>query len=304
MAPRILITGGSGLLALNWAFAVKNRFKVILGLHDRVVSIAGIDTIKIDLKSVDGLVRVFEMVEPQMVIHTAGLTSVEKCEAEPALSRYINVDLASNVAKACARLNLPLAHISTDHLFSGRDSFVDEMCPVAAVNVYGRTKAEAEFVVLESHSLALVLRVNFYGWGPNYRSSFSDLVVKTLRTGKELTLFTDVFYTPIIAESVTNATHDLIDLNAKGIFHIVGDERISKYEFGLKIAKQFDLDPHLIKPGLITDRVSLVQRPREMSLSNEKVIKLLGRKLGGVGEHIERLHQQERNGLTLEMQKL
>jgi dTDP-4-dehydrorhamnose reductase len=178
------------------------------------------------------------------------------------------------------------------------------MCPVAAVNVYGRTKAEAEFVVLESHSLALVLRVNFYGWGPNYRSSFSDLVVKTLRTGKELTLFTDVFYTPIIAESVTNATHDLIDLNAKGIFHIVGDERISKYEFGLKIAKQFDLDPHLIKPGLITDRVSLVQRPREMSLSNEKVIKLLGRKLGGVGEHIERLHQQERNGLTLEMQKL
>lgn len=304
MNSRILITGGSGLLALNWALAVRDRYSVILGLHEREVSLAGIETRRINLESVDDLVRVFNATQPQIVIHTAGLTSVEKCEAEPGLAQHINVDLASNVAKACAKLRLPLVHISTDHLFSGEVSLVDETCPVAPINVYGRTKAEAESRVFEAYALALVVRTNFYGWGANYRHSFSDVVIEALRAGKELTLFTDVFYTPILAETATLAVHDLIDLNASGIYHVAGDERISKYDFGLKIAEEFNLDPGLINPGLISDRVSPVRRPYDMSLANGKTCKLLGRELGGVGQQIARLHQQEQKGLTREIRAI
>lgn len=304
MNPRILITGGSGLLALNWALAVRDRFSVTLGLHERNVSLAGTQARKIDLESVDDLVRVFEKAQPQIVIHTAGLTSVEKCETEPDLAQHINVDLASNVAEASAKLGLPLVHISTDHLFSGETSLVAETCPVAPINVYGRTKGEAEARVLEAHPLALVIRTNFYGWGTSYRHSFSDVVVEALRAGKELALFQDVFYTPILAETAARAVHDLIDIKASGIFNVVGDERISKYEFGLKLAQEFNLDASLIKPGCIRDQASLVQRPHDMSLPNQKTHKLLGRKLGGVGEHIARLHQQEQSGLVQELQKL
>lgn len=304
MTPRILITGGSGLLALNWALAVGDRFSVILGLHERNASLAGTQSRKIDLESVDDLVRAFEKTQPQIVIHTAGLTNVEKCEAEPSLAQHINVDLASNVAKACAKLGLPLVHISTDHLFSGQVSLVDETCLVAPINVYGRTKAEAESRVLEVHPQVLVIRTNFYGWGTSYRHSFSDVVIETLRAGKELTLFRDVFYTPILVEMAAQAVHGLINFNAIGIYHVVGDERISKYEFGLKIAKEFNFDTGLIKPGLISDQASLIQRPHDMSLANGKTCKLLGRKLGGVGEHIARLRQQEQNGLAREIRKL
>lgn len=304
MKPRILITGGSGLLALNWALAFRDRYSVTLGLHEREITLSGVQTKKIDLESVDHLVRTFEAVQPQIVIHTAGLTSVEKCEAEPELAKRVNVQLAVNVAQVCSQQELPLVHISTDHLFTGVDSLVDEVCPVKPVNVYGQTKAEAESRVLEAYPMAMVIRTNFYGWGTSYRRSFSDVIIESLRAGKELTLFQDVFYTPILVEKVAQAVHNLIDLKAVGIFHVVGDERISKYEFGLKLAQEYKLDASLIKPGYFADQTSLVRRPHDMSLSNQKICKLLGRKLGGVSEHIADLHQQEKNGLAQELQKL
>ena len=148
------------------------------------------------------------------------------------------------------------------------------------------------------------MRTNFYGWGPSYRRSFSDVIIDALRSGHELTLFDDVFYTPILIEAATNAVHELIAAKASGIFHIVGDDRISKYGFGLEIAREFGLDIGLIKHGLLADQVSLVQRPHDMSLSNKKICKLLGRKLGGVSQHIVRLHQQELGGEAREMQNL
>ena len=299
-----LITGGSGLLALNWALSIREHYTVILGLHERNISLAGIETRQIDLESADRLARTFEAVQPQIVIHTAGLTSVEKCEANPDLAQHVNVELAENVAQACAKLALPLIHVSSDHLFSGKTSLVEETYPTAPRNVYGQTKAEAESRVLEAHPQSLVIRTNFYGWGPSYRHSFSDVVIEALRSSKELTLFRDVYYTPILIEAAAQTAHDLINLKASGIFHVVGDERISKYEFGLRIAKEFNLDSSIINPGFLADQVSLVQRPYDMSLSNQKTCKLLGRKLGGVAEHIARLHQQEQNGLAQEIQHL
>lgn len=302
MKETILITGGSGLLALNWALATRDRYAVTLGVHTRKVSLAEVEARHLELESVDHLHRVFETVQPLIVIHTAGLTNVEECEAKPDLAQHVNVDLASNVAQACAPLGLPLVHISTDHLFSGESPWVTEVHPVSPQNVYGRTKAEAEARVLEAHPQALVVRTNFYGWGPSYRHSFSDVIIEALRKGKELTLFQDVFYTPILIEALVHTVYDLTDRKAGGIFHVVGDERISKYQFGLKVAEKFQLDSSLIKAGSLAYNTGLVRRPLDMSLANQKTCDLLGRKLGGVTEHLTRLHQQEQLGLAREVQ--
>lgn len=275
-----------------------------MGLHHREVRLADVDTRKIDLESVDGLVRELEAINPQVVVHAAGLTNVEECENSPQMAQHVNVELAANVAQACARLRLPLIHISTDHLFIGESPLVDENRMVAPINIYAQTKAEAEQRVLDAHPQALVIRTNFYGWGTSYRRSFSDFVIGNLRSGKSLTLFNDVFYTPILAETLALASHELINLKANGIFHVVGDERISKYEFGLKIAQQFHLDSSLIRSGSLADRPSMVRRPYDMSLSNKKTCNLLGRKLGSIDEHIARLYQQEQNGLAQETLKL
>jgi len=293
MSEPILITGGSGLLALNWAMAIRGRYTITLGLHDRLVSLPDIDTRRIDLSSIDHLTQAFETICPKLVIHTVGLANVEKCEAEPDLARHTNIELATNVAKVCARFGVPLVHISTDHLFSGDQPLLAETAPTMLLNVYGRTKAEAELRVLDVHPQAVVMRTNFYVWGPGNRRSFSDTIINTLRAGKALTLFEDAFYTPILIEAAALAAHELIGLKAAGIFHVVGDERLSKHAFGHKLARAFGLDSGLITPGRLSGRSALVKRPLDMSLSNSKACGLLRRRLGGVDEHIARLLRQE-----------
>jgi len=304
MQQRVLITGGSGLLALNWAQAMRTRCAITLGLHDREISLAGTHTRNIDLESVDKLTRVFEELECQVVIHAAGLTSVERCESEPSLAQHVNVTLASNVAKACTSLDIQLVHISTDHLFTGQDSSVTEDQLLAPVNIYGKTKAEAECRVREKNPQALLIRTNFFGWGTSYRNSFSDIVIEALRSDKGITLFQDIFYTPILIETAANAVHDLIDLKARGIFNIVGDDRVSKYDFGIAIADKFNLDPSGIIPGLFANQPTLTQRPFDMSLANKKVRNVLGRPIGGLQEQMAVLYQQELNGLAQEIRKL
>lgn len=300
----ILFTGGSGLLALNWAQAMRDRCIPTLGLHERNISLDQTYAKRIDLESVDKLMRILEEINCQVVVNTAGLASVEQCESEPALAHHVNVTIASNVAKACANLGIKLVHISTDHLFSGQQAMVTEDQPIAPVNVYGRTKAEAEQRVSEINPEALVIRSNFYGWGTSYRQSFSDMVIKALRSHQGITLFQDVSYTPILIESAAKAVHDLIDRQVSGIFHVVGDDRISKYDFGLHIAKKFGLDSSKIVKGFLANQSRLTQRPFDMSLSNSKVRNLLGRPVGSIQEQIATLHQQEYNGLAQELQKL
>lgn len=301
MKPRVLITGGSGLLALNWALAIRDQYSVTLGIHERDVCLADVQSLRIDLESVASLSGVIEAQQFQLVIHAAGFTDVDACQAQPDLAQHINVDLASNVARACGDLAVPLVHISTDHLFTGHASFVDELESVAPVNVYGRTKAEAEVRVLAAHPHALIVRTNFYAWGTPYRHSFSDWIIQTLRAGKSLTLFQDVFYTPILVESAICAIHELIGRGADGIFNVVGGERISKAEFGFKVAKVFNLDSSLIHLGFQRDKLSFVPRPRDMSLSNKKLCKVLGRECSSVTDQVLRLQLQEQDGVAREL---
>lgn len=304
MKEKVFITGGSGLLATNWALAIRERFSVVLGLFDRNISMSGVESQFTNIKSFTDLTSFFETIRPQIVIHTAGLTNVEACESNPNLAQHVNVELSANVAKVCSNLGITLVHISTDHLFPGNDSLLDETTITAPTNIYGMTKAEAELRVMEEHPEALVIRTNFYAWGPNYRQSFSDTIIENLRSGKNINLFKDAYYTPILAKTLSNVVHDLINKQARGIYNVVGDERISKYEFGLKLANQFKLDSSLIIPINLAEQFTLVKRPLDTSLSNKKVCNILGRKLGGINEHIIELYKQEQQGVAQEIKNL
>lgn len=301
---RILITGGSGLLAVNWAMAVRDRFEVTLGLHQRSINPLSAKTLFVDLESVVQIEQEIEKNQFDLVIHAAGLTSVEKCEADPDLAWRANVVAAANVARVCAALSVPHVHVSTDHLFSGEWAMLDEKALVSPVNIYGRTKAEAERHVLEINPLALVIRTNFYGWGSSYRQSFSDVVIDSLRSHATLTLYEDVHYTPILAATMIKAVHELLDKKASGIFNVVGDQRVSKYEFGCLLADRFALDASLIKKGRSLENRTRVRRPLDMSLSNSKVCEVLGRNLGVIENDIDNLQQQEINGIAQEIKSL
>lgn len=296
MRSRVLITGGSGLLALNWALAIRDQYAVILALHKRVIALTGVETHRIDLESSTQIKTALQQIQPDLVLHTAGLTNVEACEANPGLAHHVNVELAAHVANACAERGTKLVHISTDHLFDGRNASVSETEPIAPVNRYGETKAMAEAAVLGAYPNPLVVRTNFYGWGTSYRHSFTDNIIHSLRQGEHVTLFEDVFYTPILIDCLATAVHRLVEQNANGIFNVVGDDRLSKYAFGIKLAEVFNLRARLIKRGRISQRAALVQRPRDMSLSNEKAVIRLGESLGSTADHLQMLYEQEQLG--------
>ncbi len=304
MYKKILITGGSGLLGLNWAVHLRDSYSMIVGIHSRNINVKGVESIPILLDSIDDVLHSLDEVKPDIVIHSAGLASVEKCEKDPGLAYKVNVLLAQNIASACANKQISFVHISTDHLFSGNEKLIDEECIPRPLNTYGKTKAAAENEIQKINPDALIIRTNFYGWGTTYRQSFSDVIINSLRKNIELNLFQDVYYTPIDISSLVDAVMELIELKKHGIFNVVGDDRLSKYDFGMNIADFFALDKGLIKAINFSAQQGLVNRPLDMSLTNNKVVRTLGRNLGNITEQLNKLYLLELDGTKSEILKI
>jgi len=298
---RLLITGGTGLLALNWACALRDTHDVVLATHTRDVRLAGTSALRLSLDSSATLTRELERLKPDVIVHTAGITSVDECEREPERARYVYADLSRNVAEAAVHFGAQLIHISTDHLFRGTRSFYTEDDTPEPVNAYGRAKLLAEQAVATTYPGALIVRTNFFGWGHRYRQSFSDWVYYRLTAGEKITMFDDVFITPLLADVVATTAHQLLDAGKRGIWNIAGEERISKFEFGVQLAKTFGLPLALIEHANICASELSARRPRDMSLSNRQARECLGLSLGTLAGHFDTLHQQDRAGRRHEL---
>lgn len=255
----------------------------------------------LDLESPDHLHHQLQTLEPTLVIHTTGMTSVEQCEQQPQDAKHTNAGLTKNVATATHRLGIKLVHVSTDHLFSGSRPRVGEGEAPAPLNVYARTKLQAEEWAREANPKTLIVRTNFFGWGHLYRQSFSDWIITSLRSGRCITMFENMYFTPILADRLALVTHEMVTKEISGVLNIVGDERLSKYDFAVHVAERFGLSKTLIVRGRINESESLVSRPYDMSLDNAKASGLLGRQLGKVDEFLEELYEQEQQGRATEL---
>lgn len=298
---RALLTGGSGLLAINWACAMRDGWEVVLGTHIHSVNLQGVASCRLDLSNLARLELQVRQLAPDLIVNAAGLTDVDRCEANPQLATLVNSELAGNVATVAERIGAGLIHISTDHLFSGDQEWRTEADLTSPLNEYARSKLLGETLVREACSRALVVRTNFFGWGHAGRRSFSDWIVYSLRAGKTIPLFDDVYFTPILADILAQAAHDLAALGASGIFNITGDQRVSKYEFGCRLANRFGLPGELIRRSQMIHAGLSAPRPRDMSLSNAKVRSHLGKSLGSLDDYVEALRIQEEHGRRLEL---
>ena len=289
---RVLISGGSGLLAMNWAKEIMPFHNVALVEHLTPIALFGVDKYKIDEISEYKIQKIIQKFKPDIVINTIAQTSVEKCEQNLISARYVNVEIAKKIAKACHKNGIKMVHISTDHLYDGVGSMFSEDHPISPINNYAITKAEAEDVVLmECHS-SLVIRTNFYGPGLSYRDSFASKIVSDLAGNFSVNLFDDVFYTPILIKVLVGCVNQLIEAGANGVFNVSSNERISKYDFGLLLAQAFIFDQSLVKPISIKNRVDLVKRPTDMSLSNRKLCKYLNMNVPNMVDQINFFKEQ------------
>ena len=289
----VIITGGSGLLALNWAFVKKNDAQITLLLHQRKASIEGVNSIFINLGSESAIYEFLSKKQQCVVIHCAAITSVDYCEKNSQVAYETNVLISEKLAKICYKLGIKFVHISTDHLFSGLYPFSTENSEISPLNVYGTSKANAEEEVLKKNPESLIIRTNFFCWGTSYRSSFSDFLINAIREKKKISLFTDIFYTPIYAKNLIEFVHILINSSSNGIFNIVGSERVSKYEFGKIIFNNFSGNMNLITKVQYEKQSNLVERPLDMSLSNNKLLLSLNADMEKLEDQIKQLKLDE-----------
>jgi dTDP-4-dehydrorhamnose reductase len=271
LPKRTLITGGSGFLAVNWALSERDNSDVWLLLNKQKINIARATETNVDLLSKENFLFLVNKIKPDLIVHTAAITDVNYCEKFPNEAIMANVDLANVVSFVSNAVSVPLIHISTDHLFSGTTSYVDENYPVSPLNSYAYTKALSEDIVLKNNPEALILRTNFFGWGPPYRGSFSDWIINNLRSSKSITLFDNVFFTPIYVNELVKIALCLHLAGKAGVYNVSSTNRLSKFDFGILLANQFELDLSLIKKGQY-DVLGKVQRPLDMSLDNKKLL--------------------------------
>ena len=288
---KLLITGCNGFLGMNLADHFISRGFEVLGadLAEGPID-ERIRYLKADLADEREANRVFADLLPEAVINTVALVDLDQCEKDKVLARRVNIKTAENIASLAKKHQARLLHISTDHLFAGNRSFYKEEDEPAPVNNYGRTKLAAEKAVLSEHPEAAVIRTNFYGWSyPGHRPTFAEWLFAGLKNGSPLPLYTDFYFTPIEISFLCEALEEVIGSNSIGVLNVAGTQRCSKYEFGIMMAKLFDLDTSNVRPVTLKDMELAVKRQTDLSLSTDKFRKRFKTGLPDLKAGLERM---------------
>ncbi len=296
MHMRLLITGASGLLGLNVALDACRAHEVT-GVDRHTLSSPPFGVIRADLLEPGAVDRVLEQSKPDAVIHCAALADVDLCERKPDLARMTNAEIPARLAEACLRRRIQLVHISTDAVFDGaKAGYYAESDPPHPMGVYALTKFEGEQAVLSTNPLAIVARVNFYGWSLSGKRSLAEFFVDNLTQGNVVSGFTDVTFCPMLANHLGVILLAMIRAHSHGLFHVVGPEAMTKYQFGVEIARQFGLDERQIQP-LSVDRSNLsARRSHNLCLSTYKLSTELGLALPEFSTGLAQFHEQYRQG--------
>jgi dTDP-4-dehydrorhamnose reductase len=273
----ILVTGASGLLGASLvAFAREQGLEVVGLYHRHAVSISGADIQAVDLTDASATRKIFEALKPATVIHCAAETNVDWCQEHPDQAYRMNVTASAAVAANCASTGARMVYVSTDSVFDGNRGNYAETDHAAPVNIYAQTKLQGEELVLERYPAATVARLTLYGWNAQNKLSLAEWILQELSQDRVVPGFTDIFFCPILANHAARTLLALAGRDLPGLYHLVGSERVSKYEFAQRVAGTFGFDPGKIAPTRAADAKMKAPRPRDVSLNTAKISAALG----------------------------
>lgn len=274
---RILVTGASGLLGLNLALEAARLGHTVFGTVNRnALNTAAFTVLERDLLAPGAVERLLEEVHPDWVIHCAALAILDACEAQPELARELNSEVPAKLAHHVARGGARLVHISTDSVFDGsRGDYREEDTP-NPLSVYALSKLEGERQVAAEDPQAIIARVNLFGWSLKGTRSLSEFFFYNLQAGKQVKGFTDVYFCPLLANHLAQVLLKMLEGGLSGLYHVVSPECLSKYEFGLRLARKFGLDESLITPTSVAEGGLKAARSPNLTLRVDKLIRDLG----------------------------
>ena len=298
---KILITGASGLLGLNLSL-MQMGTHTIVGVDRSKLADTPFELIRAELAEPGLFSRLIDTVKPDAIIHTAANANVDSCESDPQGARYLNGELPGILAESAAKAGVRFLHISTDAVFDGTKNGIytetDSPNPLA---VYAQTKLLGEQTVLLANPQAIVARVNFFGWSLSGTRSLSEFFYNKLSAGQQCNGFTDVYFCPLFVGDLAATLVRMLDISLSGLYHVVGSEALSKFDFGVRIARQFGFDPGLVLPKSVEESGLKARRSHNLRLSVHKLSTDLGMPIPGVSTGIEQFYTQAQQGYPQKM---
>jgi len=273
---RILITGASGLLGINLALQFSQKHQVMGVVYSQELKGVPFDTLQADLSEPIEVSSVVNEVSPEVIINCAAMADLDACENSPQDAVRINTLLPEQLATLAQKAGMKLLHISTDAVFDGKKgSYTEDDLP-NPLSIYARSKHEAEIATQRAYPNTLIARVNFYGFSLTGKRSLAEFFLYNLAAGSSIKGFTDVHFCPLLVQHLGEILNRMIEASFSGIYHVVSPEEISKYDFGVQIARAFGLNEKLISPSSITDSHLKAQRAPNLTLRIDKLIHDLG----------------------------
>jgi dTDP-4-dehydrorhamnose reductase len=227
----ILVTGGGGMLA--------TAFRRLLPQAHFA------DKTTLDVTDEKGVRTLFLQMKPTLVINCAAYTKVDRAEQETDRANLVNGHALQTIAEVSRQSDTTLVHFSTDYVFDGtlrRPLRPDD--PVGPQSAYGRSKLLGE-KLLQQHAPKrwLIIRTAWL-YGPG-GPCFPQAILNAARAGKPLNVVDDQVGSPTFTYDLAQATLDLIELRAQGIWHIVNDGAVTWHDFAAAILDEFKVEAKL-----------------------------------------------------------
>lgn len=290
---KLLITGASGLYGSKLAELAVARQHKVYAVHNQHEAPYGIP-LNLDVVDKEKVNSEIHMLAPDVVVHAASLTDVDKCELNKELAWRINVEGTLNVAKAAEACGAFLLYVSTDYVFDGEKGCYKETDQPSPMSYYAYTKLKAEEHVQKIMSQFCIARPSvIYGATPAAgKVNFALWVLNKLKGKEPAKVFVDQWNSPTLNSSLAEMTLEAAERKLTGIYHLSGASRISRHDFASALAKKFALDESLLVPTHMKDLILPAKRPKDSSLDTSKAAKELKNKPLNVESALEQLKKE------------
>lgn len=231
--------------------------------------ITGLGSSDADIRSVDQVSKALRASRPDWIILSAAYTDVDGCESNRELAAAVNTQGSINVANAARETGAKLVFISTDYVFNGKKTTPYEAEDARdPINVYGKTKADAEVGVLSALPEACIVRTSwlFGPWG----KCFPDTILKLAATRGELNVVDDQRGSPTYTFDLAEAIIQLCRAGAHGIVHCTNSGVCSWYEFASEVVGRAGAKT-VVRPTTSDKFVRPAARPSYSVLSHESL---------------------------------
>ncbi len=230
---KILVTGFNGQLGYDCVRELKER-----GYNN----VSGIDIKELDLTNEIAVMDYIIEFNPDVVMHNAAWTQVDKAELEPEKVKMINTLAPKYIAEACKIVGAKMVYISTDYVFDGLGNTPFEIdSPRTGLSVYGKTKSDGEDMVRNTIDEHFIVRISWV-FGKN-GNNFVKTMLKLASMGKnELNIVSDQIGSVTYTYDLSKLLCDMIETEKYGTYHATNEGFISWADFAEEIFKEKGLN--------------------------------------------------------------